>query len=153
VVVVYFKVDLLSKHLDREGKITKSRQSKFPASVPRFPKRDVPGMKQECQSVLNLTETRYDDGRRAGSKTWLSELFSLRLLLQNSIGVTRQRQYMEQGETAIRTSCPRTVAVQKPRYVATYLQRHSACFHNHVLHATPPDLQPSTYLQSTKAII
>lgn len=147
-VVVYFKVDLLSKHLDRQGKITKSRQSKFPASVPRVPKRDVPGMKQECQSVLNLMETRDDDGRRAGSKTWLSELFSLRLLLQNSIGVTRQRQYMEQGETAIRT-----VAVQKPRYVATYLQRHSACFHNHVLHATPPDLQPSTYLQSTKAII
>jgi hypothetical protein len=64
-------------------------------------------MKQECQPLLNLMEIRYEYGRWVGSKTWRSVLRVVQpsVLLQDRIGVTRQRQYMEQGEIRIQTSC------------------------------------------------
>jgi hypothetical protein len=69
------------------------------------------------------------------------------VLLQDSNGGTRQRQYMEQGETGIQTSCldlQRTKATFHRPLPMTIQYR----FRNHILHAIPPDLQSSsTYLK------
>jgi hypothetical protein len=64
VVVAFFKVKVLSKHLlGQTEKNYKNMQSKWLVSVLRFPKWYVPGMKQECQPLLNLMEIRYEYGR------------------------------------------------------------------------------------------
>lgn len=69
--------------------------------------------------------------------------------LQDSIGVTRQRQYIEQGEIGTQTSCLELQWYKN--YITQFLTYDDTIlFNNHVLHANPPELQPSTYLEKTQ---
>ena len=147
VVVACFKVDLQCKHLlGQTQKNYKNTQSKLLFSVPWFPKRNVPGMKQECQPLLNLMEIRYEYGRWVGSKIWrlMPVLFILRFYYK-TVTVVQDRDSIWSKVKQEYKLPALTCSEQKLRFTDPYLWRYntvSATTYSTPFHQTysPPPL-------------
>lgn len=142
VVVACFKVDLQCKHLlGQTQKNYKNTQSKFTGHRTLISKTERAGDEAgEPAATKSYGNTiRVWKMSRLINPTFNVSVVHPSVLLQDSNGGTRQRQYMEQGETGIQTSC-----LDLQRTKATFLRPLPMTiqyrFRNHTLRATPPDL-------------